>query len=108
MRRALIAVLVALGSLTVVVARRDQGPPYEPADARATLVLEAGYHADLVASDPDIQSPVAMDIDEDGRLFVLEMPGYPLDVSPTGKVKLLEDRDGDGRFEHVTVFADRL
>ena len=108
MRRALTAVLVVLGSLTVVVARRDQGPPYEPADARATLVLEAGYHADLVASDPDIQSPVAMDIDEDGRLFVLEMPGYPLDTRPTGRVKLLEDKDGDGRYETSSVFADGL
>src|SRR4051812_35778776 len=99
MRRALIAVLVVLGSLAVVVARRDQGPPYEPAEARATLVLEAGYHADLVASEPDIQSPVAMDIDEDGRLFVLEMPGYPLDTRPTGRVKVLQDKDGDGRYE---------
>ncbi len=36
------------------------------------------------------------------------MPGYPLDVSPSGKVKLLEDRDGDGRFDRVHVFADGL
>ncbi len=107
-RLALIGVLATLGSLTVVVARRDQGPPYEPADARATLVLEAGYRADLVASEPDIQSPVAMDIDEDGRLFVLEMPGYPLDTHPTGRVKVLEDKDGDGRYETSHVFADNL
>ena len=73
-----------------------------------TMQLEQGFRLELVASEPDVQSPVAMDIDEDGRLFVVEMPGYPLDVSATGKVKLLEDRDGDGRFEHVTVFADRL
>ena len=49
-----------------------------------------------------------MEFDEDGRLFVVEMPGYPLDVSPSGKVKLLEDRDSDGRFDRVSVFADGL
>src|SRR5215212_760578 len=100
-------------SLTVVVLVRartpdETGPPYSPADSMKTMQLEQGFRMELVASEPDVQSPVAMDIDEDGRLFVVEMPGYPLDVSPTGKVKLLEDRDGDGRYEHVTVFADGL
>ena len=84
------------------------GPPYPPADSMKTMAVEQGFRVELVASEPDVQSPVAMDIDEDGRLFVVEMPGYPLDVSPTGKVKLLEDRDGDGRFERVSVFADDL
>jgi len=40
-------------------------------------------------------------------MFVVEMTDYPL--GPTsGRVRLLEDRDGDGRFERVTVFADKL
>ena len=84
------------------------GPPYSPADSMRTMELEQGFRLELVVSEPDVQSPVAMEIDEDGRLFVVEMPGYPLDVSPSGKVKLLEDRDGDGRFERVSVFADGL
>ena len=49
-----------------------------------------------------------MDFDEHGRLFVVEMPGYPLDTAPTGRVKLLEDTDGDGRYETSRVFADGL
>ena len=36
------------------------------------------------------------------------MPGYPLDARPTGRVKLLEDTDGDGRVDRSTVFADDL
>ena len=84
------------------------GPPYSPADSMKSMRIVEGFRIELVASEPDVQSPVALDIDEDGRLFVVEMPGYPLDVSPTGKVKLLEDRDGDGRFERVTLFADGL
>ena len=46
--------------------------------------------------------------DGSGRLFVVEMPGYPLDTSASGRVKLLEDADGDGRFERSTVYASDL
>lgn len=90
------------------LARRADTPPYPPADSMATMQLEAGYRVELVASEPDIASPVAMDIDEQGRLYVLEMPGYPLDTRPTGRVKRLEDADGDGRFETSRVFAEGL
>ena len=89
-------------------ARRADGPPYSPAESMATMQLEAGYRIELVASEPDIESPVAMDFDEQGRLFVVEMPGYPLDTRPTGRIKLLEDADGDGRYETSRVFADGL
>ena len=59
------------------------------------MQLEQGFHIELVAAEPDIVSPVAMDIDENGRIFVVEMPGYPLDTGPTGRIKLLEiGRDG--------------
>ena len=111
--RAACAVSAVLWTTLVVVAGSrpaadPAGPPYSPADSMRTMEIEPGFRLELVVSEPDVQSPVAMDIDEDGRLFVVEMPGYPLDVSPSGKVKLLEDRDGDGRFERVTVFADGL
>jgi putative membrane-bound dehydrogenase-like protein len=84
------------------------GPPYPPEQALATLRVEPGFRVELVAAEPDVQSPVAMDIDEDGRIFVVEMPGYPLDVSPSGRVRLLEDTDGDGRVDRSALFADRL
>ena len=90
------------------VARQAHAPPYSPAESMATMQLEAGYRIELVASEPDIESQIAMDIDERGRMFVVEMPGYPLDTKPTGRIKLLEDADGDGRFERSRVFADGL
>jgi putative membrane-bound dehydrogenase-like protein len=71
------------------------------------MQLEHGFRIELVAAEPDIVSPVAMDIDENGRLFVVEMPGYPLDTRPTGRIKLLEI-GRDGRVERSTVFADGL
>lgn len=83
-------------------------PPYAPAVSLTKIRTEPGFRVELVASEPDVQSPVAMDIDEDGRIWVVEMPGYPLDASPTGRVKLLEDTDGDGRVDKSTLFADNL
>lgn len=100
------AILALLG--TASLARRSDGPPYSPADSLATMQLEDGYRIEVVASEPDVQSPVAMDIDERGRLFVAEMPGYPLDTRPTGRIKVLDDTDGDGRYDRSRVFADGL
>lgn len=83
-------------------------PPYSPQEALKTFELVEGYRIELVAAEPLVTDPVAMEIDEHGRLFVVEMPGYPLDTSPSGKVKLLEDTDRDGVFDRATVFADGL
>ena len=88
--------------------RRGGGPPYSPAESLKTVRLEPGFRIEPFVTEPAIASPVAMAFDETGRLFVVEMPGYPLDTRPTGRVKLLEDRDHDGRYEKVTVFADGL
>ncbi len=63
--------------------------------------------ADLVASEPDVVSPVAIAWDADGRLFVAEMLDYP-NATNGGRIKMLEDRDGDGRYERATVFAENL
>ncbi len=84
------------------------GPPFSPEPALATFRTEPGFRIELMTSEPDVTSPVAMDIDENGRWFVVEMPGYPLDTSPSGRIKLLEDTDGDGRPDKATVFADQL
>lgn len=84
------------------------GPPYEPAEALRHFRLEPGFRIELMASEPDVQSPVAMDIDERGRWFVAEMPGYPLDTAPTGRIRLLEDTDHDGTPDRSRIFADKL
>lgn len=77
-------------------------------DALSTFELEPGFKMELVAAEPLISDPVDMEIDENGRMYVVEMHGYPLDKSGTGKVKLLSDTDGDGRMDKSTVFADSL
>ena len=87
-----------------------EAPP-SPEQIRASLVLPEGLTAELVAYEPQIESPVAMAFDANGALFVVEMLDYPTlakDAPPAGRIKRLEDRDGDGRYEHATVFADKL
>jgi putative membrane-bound dehydrogenase-like protein len=87
--------------------------PLTPREELATFQIAKGYRAELVACEPAVVDPVALAFDEDGRLFIAEMPGYPNGGVATGdihsgKIKLLEDRDGDGYYEHVTTFAEGL
>ena len=83
-------------------------PPFSPQQALETFVLEEGFRIEVFAAEPLIRDPVAMEIDEQGRVYVVEMIGYPLDTGRNGQVKLLEDTDGDGRPDRSTVFADGL
>ncbi len=87
---------------------RPSGPPYAPRDALATFRIEPGFRIELFAAEPDVTDPVAMEFDERGRVWVVENSGYPLDTSGKGRVKLLEDTDGDGRPDRSTLFADKL
>jgi putative membrane-bound dehydrogenase-like protein len=87
--------------------------PLTPREELATFHVPKGFRVELVACEPNVVDPVAFAFDEEGRLFVAEMPGYPNGGVGTGKItsgiiKLLEDRDGDGFYEHSTVFADGL
>jgi mono/diheme cytochrome c family protein/glucose/arabinose dehydrogenase len=92
----------------------DQSPPLSPEEALKTFYMPPGYHLELVASEPLIQEPVALDWDLEGRLWAVEMPGFMADATgsnefdPIGRVVVLEDTNGDGRMDKRTVFADGL
>lgn len=79
-----------------------------PQQALAGFKLPGGFKIELVASEPMISDPVAMDVDENGNLYVIELHGYPLDTAGLGKIKLLTDTDGDGIPDKSTLFADHL
>ncbi len=83
-------------------------------DARHPLAEQATFRlADseleisLIASEPDIISPVDIAWAPDGSLYVVEMTGYPI-TENHGKVKKLTDHDGDGRYTMESIFADNL
>ena len=81
-----------------------------PADqAVHTFTVHPGLHVELVASEPLIQSPVAMCFDEDGNLYVVEMIGYPdRQESKLGRIVRLQSTRRDGHYDKSTVFADDL
>jgi putative membrane-bound dehydrogenase-like protein len=86
--------------------------PKEPKDAIKTFTLAPGFRIELVACEPLIRSPVAIDFDEDGRLYVAEFPEYNLHDDPNfkekGCIKRLEDTDGDGVYDKATTYVDNL
>lgn len=98
----------ALFCAVLLVGCGKSTPPFSPERALKTFRLPAGFHIELAASEPAVISPVAMTFDERGRLFVVEMPDYPLKKEAMGRIVMLEDRNGDGLFEHSTVFAENL
>ncbi|XOV93582.1 MAG: PVC-type heme-binding CxxCH protein [Bacteroidota bacterium] len=77
-------------------------------DIIKTFELVEGFQIELMTMEPLIADPVDMVIDEMGRWYVVEMHGYPLDLSGSGKVKRLLDTDGDGIPDESQIFADSL
>ena len=79
-----------------------------PEESLSTFQLPEGFKIELVASEPMISDPVAMEVDENGNMYVVEMHGYPLDTLGSGVIKLLTDTNADGAPDKAVVFADGL
>lgn len=93
--------------------------PMSPAQALAAFQVQSGFRVELVVAEPMVQDPIAIDWGPDGRLWVVEMGGYPSGGDTTGsgdssgapgsgQVRYLEDVDGDGQYDRSTVFLDGL
>jgi len=87
-------------------------PAKAPEDSLKEIRVKAGFHVELVASEPLIRSAMAMDFDEYGRAFVVELPEYNQYASAEphgrGAVKMLEDTDGDGQYDQATQYVEDL
>ncbi|MDR3623337.1 MAG: dehydrogenase, partial [Paludisphaera borealis] len=81
-----------------------------PAAALRSFRVAPGFRVELAASEPQVEDPIAIEWSADGRLWVLEMGDYPLGVGGRagGVVRILDDADGDGRYERSTTFLDGL
>jgi putative membrane-bound dehydrogenase-like protein len=90
----------------------EMTPPREARRALESFSLPPDLTIDLVAGDDLVQSPVAIDFGDDGRLWVCEMADYPAGLNggfePGGRLKVLTDTDRDGRFDRATVVASNL
>jgi putative membrane-bound dehydrogenase-like protein len=82
-----------------------------PEEAARQMVVPEGFRVTLAAGEPDVKQPIAMAMDDRGRLWVAEAYTYPI-RAPEGQGKdrilIFEDADGDGRFEKPKVFLEGL
>jgi len=105
-----------------------------PDEALSRMQVDEGLRVDLVASEPLVRQPVAIDWDDCGRLWVIQYLQYP---NPEGlqrvsvdrysrtrydrippppphgprgadRITILSDSDGDGRMDHAKDFVDGL
>lgn len=95
--------------------QRDPFRPLGPLESKALLQAAPGYQVDLVAHEPDLEEPVAAVWDGNGVMYIAEMRSYMQDTSGTGtktakngRIKRLEDTNGDGYPDKVTVFINDL
>jgi mono/diheme cytochrome c family protein len=96
-------------------AEEPEEPPLRaPIDALNSFAMPPGYAVELVAAEPLVQDPILMEFDGDGRLWVMELPGWAHNLSmenslePVNRLVVLDDTDNDGVFDNRTVFADKL
>lgn len=89
-------------------------PLLTAAEQLKTFELPAGFRAELVAAEPLVTTPIQIQFDHRGRLWVVEMNAYMPNPEgrgerePRGDIVILTDTDGDGRMDHRTVFAEHL
>jgi putative membrane-bound dehydrogenase-like protein len=90
-----------------------------PAESARKVKPADGLEATLWAAEPMVHNPTNMDIDSRGRVWISEGLNYRLTkarntslglgkVDEADRIKILEDTDGDGKADKVTVFADRI
>ena len=112
-RLSFVACLLLQTIAGVALAQRDLKniPDPDPEIERKTFIVADGFEVNLWAADPQMAKPIQMNFDPQGRLWIAASETYP-QIAPgqkaNDKILILEDTDGDGRFDKRTVFMDGL
>ncbi|WP_276484168.1 PVC-type heme-binding CxxCH protein [Paraflavitalea pollutisoli] len=96
--------------------KRDPAPKVQsslsPQESMSLIQVPVGFGLQLFAAEPDVVNPIYMNWDERGRLWVIETVDYPNEIKDEDKgddrIKILEDTDGDGKADKITIFAEKL
>ena len=103
-------VLLVITSLFVTNAVA-QDSPLSLAESAKRMTLPKGFRATLFAGEPDVVQPMAFDIDDRGRLWIVESMIYPKWITDgsegSDRIVILEDEDGDGKYDTRKVFWDK-
>jgi mono/diheme cytochrome c family protein len=108
------ALILCVASLGAATSQPVDVHMRTPADELTTIQVPAGYHLELVASDPDVVCPVLCVWDGDGRMYVAEMRSYMLDINgtkahtPISRVSRWEQTHHDGIYDKHTVYVDHM
>ena len=109
--------IVVLNALLCGITRAEEDfsdelpriPASSPDAALKSFTVAEGFEIQAVACEPLIASPVAIEWDAQGRLYVCEMRGYSEDRDAgLSRIRRLEDTDQDGVFDTSLVYADGL
>jgi putative membrane-bound dehydrogenase-like protein len=97
-----------------------------PQKAAEVMTVPEGFHVKLFAGEPDVRQPIALCLDDRGRVWVAEAYCYPARRPSNGplldlagakgqrpgdrgdRILIFEDTDGDGKFDKCTVFMEGL
>jgi len=90
-------------------AKVERIAPLSIDQAKAAIEVQSGFEIELVASEPLIQSPVAMAFDANGSLWVVEMVDYSEQENDAlGRLSRLTDSDNDGVMDKSEIIAQGL
>jgi len=81
-------------------------PVLSPVEEQKTFRTAPGFRVELVAAEPLVVDPIAMDWDDEGG-FMRSLDAKDEDL-PSGRIVVLEDLDHDGRMDTSKVFLDGL
>ena len=114
--------LVDRRSFNEILAQADLPPTAKSPEASLNSIKTLpGFKVELMAAEPLVRDPIAFAFGADGKLWVAEMGDYPLGKSTPGggaalakeekrdaggRIRFLEDTDGDGKYDKSTVFLD--
>jgi putative heme-binding domain-containing protein len=86
--------------------------PRTPEEELAGFEVPPGFEIQLFASEPNIDKPINMTFDAQGRMWVTQSFEYPFPSQAgkksTDRLTILEDTDGDGKADRFTEVSDTL
>lgn len=80
-------------------------------DAAAAMIVPEGFRVIASAAEPDVRQPIAMALDDRGRVWVAEAYEYPIrgqGESGRDRILIFEDTTGDGRLDSRKIFYEGL
>jgi len=111
--------MIAAGFVLLLCGIRPASVPAQMSAEQSAQRLKPapGLEATLWASEPMLVNPTNIDVDSRGRVWVAEGLNYRLSrggnrrfhrIEEADRIKILEDTNGDGKADKVTVFADKI